>query len=178
MTRDHFPVQFLLPQQRFFIISTQESIKIICHYSVTLIIRQEWWYRDGCLFVFSSFLSSDVQKTTDVTAALLALRFQMLTRSAGDSKQVLLQARVMIKTNGFQSHQRPGELRWIQSQATASVKCLANKNILYFLHINGLFCCQIKRTSSIVTTRLLFECAGSNMDHGRWFRCVNDCDDG
>lgn len=50
---------------------------------------RDWWYTD---FVFQfSEQRGDVQ-TAAVIAPLLALRFQMLTLSAGDSKQVLLHA--------------------------------------------------------------------------------------
>lgn len=44
--------QYFLAERRFFITFTQESIKIICHYSDT-ITRQDWWYTDFFFPVFS-----------------------------------------------------------------------------------------------------------------------------
>ena len=92
---------------------------------------QDWWYTCFSSFFCSSFLSSEKMSKQQLLLLLCLLwDFQTLAHSLGDSKQVLL------KTNSFQSHQRLGERRRTQSQATVSIKCLTNKNILCFIHIN------------------------------------------
>ena len=154
MTTDHFPSQLLLQQERFFITSTREGIKIICHYPVTAIMWCDWWYADmfffpvlwavmrcpnnSCYCCFACFEISDARSQTLVTV----------------NKRFCMQ---MIKTNSFKSHQRPSELRWSRSQAAASVKCLANKNTVHFLHINGYSVVRYREPPSTVTAWLISE---------------------
>lgn len=55
-------------------------------------MQQDWWYTDFLFFFFQFCEQWRAVQITAVIAALLALSFQMLTRSAGDSKQMLLHA--------------------------------------------------------------------------------------
>lgn len=109
MTRDEFPFWFLSLQKRFFIGFTQQHIKIICHYSVTFIMWQDWRYTD---FFFPSFLSRE-EMSKQQLLLLLCLLWDFKCSLAEPVTVNKCSCVQMTKTNSFQSHQSPGELRWI-----------------------------------------------------------------
>lgn len=161
MTRYNFFFISLYCRRDFFIAFTQQNIKIICYYTVTIIMRQDWWYT-GFFFFVSRFVSSEKMSKQQLLM-LLCLLWDFgcsLAALVTVNKRFCMQ---MIKTNSFQSHQRPSKLRWIQSHAAASIKCLAKKNTVFFLHINGH---SVVRYREHVKTWLIFKCASLNISYG------------
>lgn len=135
MTRDHFPFEFLLEKKCFLLLRLNRNV--LKSFVISLSQPQRSRIDDVQIFLFiSSFLSSEeLSKQQLLLLLCLIWDFKCLLAVPVTANKCFCMH--MMKTNSFQSHQRPGEQRWIQRQDTASVKCLTNKNILYFLHINA-----------------------------------------
>lgn len=113
--------------------------------SSVIILTQSRDRIDDTQILFSSFLSSEEMSKQQLLLLLCLLWDFKCSLSALVTVNKCFCTQ-MIKTNSFQSHQRPGEQRWIQSQATASVKCLTDnvKTSCIFVNLMGTVLSEIE----------------------------------